>query len=59
MSELLLAVGDQNVITVRLEPNSVQGRDMGGQPGLYLPLQIQLLPAGQKQEVEYTLLRLA
>lgn len=46
MSDLYLAVGGRNVVTVRLEPNSVQGRDMAGQPALYLPLQLQLLPAG-------------
>ncbi len=30
MSEIWLEVGGSNVITVRLEPNSVQGRDIGG-----------------------------
>jgi hypothetical protein len=32
---------------------------MAGQPTLYLPLQLQLLPAGQQKDVEYTLVRLA
>ncbi len=30
MSKALLEVGGQNVVTVRLEPNSAQGRDIGG-----------------------------
>jgi len=59
MSEVWLPVGGRNVITVRLEPNNVQGRDVAGQPALYLPLQLQLLPAGQQKDVEYTLVRLA
>ncbi len=59
MSEVWLQIASQNVITVRLEPNSVQGRDMAGQPALYLPLQLQLLPAGQQGSLQYTLLRLA
>jgi hypothetical protein len=58
MSEVWLPVGDRNVITVRLEPNSVQGRDLAGKLGLYLPLQLQLLPAGQQKDVQYTLTRL-
>jgi hypothetical protein len=41
MSEVWLPVGGRNVITVRLEPNNVQGRDLAGQPRLYLPLQLQ------------------
>jgi hypothetical protein len=59
MSEVWLPVGGRNVITVRLEANNVQGRDMAGQPALYLPLQLQLLPAGQQKDVQYTLVRLA
>src|SRR5260370_42610225 len=59
MSEVWLPVGGRNVITVRLEPNNVQGRDMAGQPALYLPLQLQLLPAGQQKDVQYTLVQLA
>jgi hypothetical protein len=59
MSEVSLVAGEHQVITVRLEPNDLQGRDMAGQPALYLPLKLQLLPAGQKGEVQYTLLRLA
>lgn len=59
MSEVWLPVGGRNVITVRLESNNVSGRDMAGQPVLYLPLQLQLLPAGQQKEVQYQLVRLA
>ncbi len=59
MSEIWLEVGGQNVVTVRLDPNSVRGRDMGGRPALYLPLELQLLPAGQEGDVQYTLVRLA
>src|SRR6266404_5535445 len=59
MSEVWLPVGARNVITVRLEPNNVQGRDIAGQPALYLPIQLQLLPAGQQKDVQYTLVRLA
>lgn len=59
MSEVWLSVGGRNVITVRLESNNVQGRDMAGQPGLYLPLQLQLLPGGQQKDVQYQLVRLA
>jgi hypothetical protein len=59
MSEIWLTVGSHNVITVRLEPNTVHGRDMAGQQKLYIPLQLQLSPAGQQGEIQYTLLRLA
>jgi hypothetical protein len=59
MSEVWLPVGGRNAITVRLEANNVHGRDMAGQPALYLPLQLQLLPAGQQKDVQYTLVRLA
>jgi hypothetical protein len=55
MSEIWLRVGSQNVITVRLEPNSVQGRSMAGRPALYLPLELELRPAGQ---TGYALVRL-
>jgi hypothetical protein len=58
MSEVSLDVSGRNAVTVRLEPNNVQGRDMAGQPALYLPLQIQLLPGGQQKNVPYTLVRL-
>jgi hypothetical protein len=59
MSEVQLVANGQQVITARLEPNDLQGRDLAGQPALFLPLKLQLLPAGQKGEVQYTLLRLA
>lgn len=59
MSEISFAVNNRNVITIRLEPNNVQGRDLTGSPALYLPLQLQLLGAGQQGDVQYTLLRLA
>ena len=59
MSDLWVEVGGRNAITIRLEPNNVQGREMAGQPVLYLPLQMQLLPTGQQKNVQYTLVRLA
>jgi hypothetical protein len=59
MSEVSFVIAGRQVATVRLEPNSVQGRDLAGQPALYLPLQLQLLPGGQNKDVQYTLLRLA
>jgi hypothetical protein len=59
MSEISLEAAGRQVITVRLDPNNVIGRDLAGQPALYLPLQLQLLPAGQNGDVQYTLLRLA
>lgn len=59
MSEIGFAVADRQVVTVRLEPTALQARDMAGVPCLSLPFQIQLLPSGQKGDVEYTLVRLA
>jgi hypothetical protein len=59
MSEISLTVGSRNLITVRLESNNVQGRDLAGRPALYLPLQIQLLGAGQQGDVQYTLIGIA
>ncbi len=59
MSEVSLPVEGRNTITIRLEPNSVYGQDMAGQPALCLPLQLQMVPTGQQKNVEYTLLRLA
>jgi hypothetical protein len=59
MSEISLEVAGRQVITVRLDPNSLNGRDLGGQPALYLPIQLQLLPAGQSGDVQYTLVRVA
>jgi hypothetical protein len=59
MSETWLPVASQNVITVRLEPTSVEARDLAGLPALYLPLQLQLLLAGQNSDVQYTLVRMA
>jgi hypothetical protein len=58
MSEISLEAAGRQVITVRLDANNVIGRDLAGQPALYLPLQLQLLPAGQNRDVQYTLLRL-
>ena len=59
MSEVSFVVADHQVATVRLDPNSLQGRDVAGVPALYMPLKLQLLPGGQKRDVQYTLLRLA
>ena len=58
MSEISLTVGSRNLITIRMEPNNVQGRDLAGHPALYLPLQIQLQGAGQQGDVPYTLIAL-
>jgi hypothetical protein len=59
MSQVWLELGGRNVITVRLEPNSIFGQDRAGQPALHLPLQVQLLPAGEQKNVQYQLVRLA
>jgi hypothetical protein len=59
MSETSFVVAEHQVATVRLDPNSLQGRDMAGVPVLYMPVKLQLLPGGQKRDVKYTLLRLA
>ncbi len=59
MSEVSFIVADRQVATVRLEPNSLRGRNMAGLPVLYLPLQLQLLPGGQNLDVQYILVRLA
>ncbi len=59
MSEVSFVIANQQVATVRLDPNSLQGRDMAGVPVLYMPFKLQLLPGGQKRDVQYTLLRLA
>lgn len=59
MSEVSFIVVDRQVATVRLEPNSLHGRDVAGMPALYLPLKLQLLPGGQKGDVQYALVRLA
>src|SRR5260370_10752743 len=56
MSEVSFVIADQQVATVRLDPNSLQGREMAGLPLLYMPLKLQLLPAGERQ---YSLVRLA
>ena len=58
MSEVSFSIADRQVVTVRLEPNTLQGRDMAGLPSLYLPLKLQLLPAGQKGDVDYAMVRL-
>ena len=59
MSEVSFVIADRQVATVRLDPNSVQGRDIAGLPVLYMPLKLQLLPAGQRGDVQYTIVRLA
>jgi len=59
MSEVSFVIADQQVATVRLDPNSLQGRDTAGALVLYMPLKLQLLLGGQKRDVQYTLLRLA
>ncbi|MGH7743876.1 MAG: hypothetical protein ACREQ5_03535 [Candidatus Dormibacteria bacterium] len=59
MSEIGLAANGRNAITVRLESNNVTGRDLAGVPALFFPLELQLLPGGDKGDEPYTLLRLA
>lgn len=59
MSEILLTTNGRNAITVRLESNNVSGRDLGGLPALFFPLELQLLPGGDKSDAPYTLVRLA
>ncbi|MFZ0884265.1 MAG: hypothetical protein WAN14_12775 [Candidatus Acidiferrales bacterium] len=58
MSEVLLSVGGRSVITARLESDKVHGRNWGSQPVLYLGMQLQLLPAGEQKQINYTLVRL-
>jgi hypothetical protein len=58
MSEVLLSVAGRNVITARLESDKVSSRNWGGQPVLYLGMELQLLPAGEQRQINYTLLRL-
>jgi hypothetical protein len=59
MSEISFAIGNYQVATVRLDPNALRGRETAGVPVLHLPLKLQLLPAGEKRDVEYVMLRLA
>jgi hypothetical protein len=61
MDEISLNVASVGVITVRLDANSVQGRDVAGQPALYLPLKFQLLPVESQAggEFPYTLVRVS
>jgi hypothetical protein len=59
MAEISLNAAEVGVISVRLEPDGVLGRDIAGQPALYLPLKFQLLPVTSKVggEFPYTLVR--
>lgn len=59
MSEVSFDIANRHVATVRLDPNSVEGRDIAGTPALYIPLKLQLLPTGQSGNVQYTIIRLA
>jgi hypothetical protein len=59
MSEVWLPANGRNAITVRLESNNVTGRDLAGVPALFFPLELQLLPSGDKGDAPYTLVRLA
>jgi hypothetical protein len=60
MYETSLNVANHGVITVRIEPNALHGRDIAGQPGLHLPVKLQLLPVPSEAggEFPYTLVRL-
>ena len=59
MSEVWLTTGGRNAITVRLESNNVSGRSLAGLPALFFPIELQLLPGGERGDAPYTLLRLA
>jgi hypothetical protein len=59
MSDITFAIGNLQIITARVEPNKVQGRDLAGMPAIYIPLELQLLPAGKNGEMEYAVVRLA
>lgn len=59
MSEITFEATNLQIITARVEPNKLQGRDVAGIPMLYIPLQLQLIHGGQKRDVEYTIVRLA
>jgi hypothetical protein len=58
MGEVMLSVAGRNVITARLESDKVHGRDWGGQPMLHLGIQLQLLPAGEEGQINYTVVQL-
>lgn len=58
MSEISLNVSGYGGITVRLDPNEIVGRNLAGQPALYLPFKIQCLPIPtQKAALSYTIVR--
>jgi len=59
MSEVWLTTSGRNSITVRLDSNNVSGRSLAGLPALFFPIELQLLPGGQKGDAPYTLLRFA
>lgn len=59
MSEVTFTVANRHVATVRLDPNSLQGRDAAGLPVLYLPFKLQLLLAGDNDDVQYSVIQLA
>lgn len=59
MSEVWLTTSGRNAITVRLDSNNVSGRSLAGLPALFFPIELQLLPGGEKGDAPYTLLRLA
>jgi len=59
MSEVTFTVANRHVATVRLDPNSIYGRDAAGLPVLHLPFMLQLLLAGENGDVQYSVVRLA
>lgn len=61
MAEVSFTIKNFNVLKVRLDTTDVQGRDVAGQPVLWFPLKLQLLPAGGPGQagLQYVLLRLA
>jgi hypothetical protein len=59
MNDITFAIGSLQIITARIEPNKIQGRDLAGMPAIYIPLELQLLPAEKHGEMEYAVVRLA
>lgn len=57
MREARIEVAGRDVITARLDPTNVHGRDIMGTPALHLPLEFQLLPR-EGNEPEYTVVRI-
>jgi hypothetical protein len=60
MAETFFEVGNYRVVTLRVDPTEVRGEGSAARPVLYLPLEVQMLPArGEQGDANYVLLRLA